>query len=386
MWNRSFWLNKIEKAWQGAPIIWLSGVRRAGKTVLAKSLTDIEYFDCELASTRYFFEDSFEGLKKLKGKKIVIDEIHRLSNPSELLKIAHDYFPNLRVLATGSSNLGISDKFKDTLTGRKTEIWLTPMNYADLVDFENTDVEYRLLRGGLPQFFLSETLPEDRFQEWMDSFWSREIQELFRLEHRSAFLKLAELLFVQSGSIFEATRFSAPCEVSRSTITNYRAVLEATHVVHVIRPFTERRGAEIVSAPKTYAFDSGFVCYFSGWSTLHRGERGRLWEHLVLNELHSFILPRQIHYWRDKRGHEIDFVLARRGKPPVAIECKWQSKDFDPRNLASFRSAYAGEHNFVAAADVPRPTTKHFKDIKVTFIGLRHIKELAEKNLALETL
>jgi predicted AAA+ superfamily ATPase len=373
---RNFWLQRIENAWEKRRIVWLSGVRRAGKTVLAQSLPNTEYFDCELAPSRFFFEDTLKALNKLKGKRVILDEVHKLPNPSELLKVAHDHFPEVRVLATGSSSLEISSKFKDTLTGRKIEAWLTPMNFADLNDFGSLDFKHRLLHGGLPQFFLSQSPPDYECEEWMDSFWSRDIQELFRIERRTAFLKLAELLFIQSGTIFEATRFAGPCEVNRSTITNYLAILEQTNVLHVIRPLSGRKSSEITSAPKTYAFDTGFVCYFRGWRELHPQECGALWEHLVLNELYSYFLQRQILYWRNKQGQEIDFVLAKRGKAPDAIECKWRTKDFDASNLHSFRRLYPEGRNFVVASDVTTPTTKQLKDIEVTFIGLADIANL----------
>jgi len=66
-------------------------------------------------------DDPEAFLQSLRGKRIVLDEVHRLQNPSELLKIAADYFPDTKILATGSSTLGVSAKFKDTLAGRKTE-------------------------------------------------------------------------------------------------------------------------------------------------------------------------------------------------------------------------------------------------------------------------
>lgn len=99
----------------------------------------------------------------------------------------------------------------------------------------------------------------------MDSYWAKDIQELFRLERHSFFQKFMELLFAQSGGIFEATRFARPCEVSRGTITNYLSVLELTWVIHIIRPFLTRRSVEIILVPKIYTFDTGFVCYFKGW-------------------------------------------------------------------------------------------------------------------------
>ncbi len=36
--ERAFWHNRIEDAWLDAPIVWLAGVRRSGKTMLAESL------------------------------------------------------------------------------------------------------------------------------------------------------------------------------------------------------------------------------------------------------------------------------------------------------------------------------------------------------------
>ena len=99
-------------------------------------------------------EDPEGFLDEHKGQRLVLDEIHRLRNPSELLKIAADHYPSIKIIATGSSTLGASSKFKDTLSGRKSEIWLTPMISSDLVDFGKTSLSHRFIRGGLPPFFL----------------------------------------------------------------------------------------------------------------------------------------------------------------------------------------------------------------------------------------
>ncbi len=85
--------------------------------------------------------------------------------------------------------------------------------------------------------------------------------------------------------MFEATRFASACELSRPSISKYLAILEATHVATVVRPFTTRRASEIVSAPRVYGFDTGFVAHFRGWRELRQEDLGLLWEHFVLNEL-----------------------------------------------------------------------------------------------------
>jgi len=54
---RRYWLKKIDEAWARRSVIWLSGVRRAGKTFLTKGIAGAEYFDCELPSVRRQLED-----------------------------------------------------------------------------------------------------------------------------------------------------------------------------------------------------------------------------------------------------------------------------------------------------------------------------------------
>ena len=375
MFPREFWTKKIEQAWQERSTVWLAGVRRVGKAVLSRSLSDVEYYDCELPRVRRVFEDPQAFLRESHGKRVVLDEIHRLMNPSELLKIAADHFPDIRILATGSSTLGVSAKFRDTLAGRKRNLWLTPMVLADLAAFERQDLRHRLLRGGLPPFFLAESLPERDFQEWMDAYWAKDIQELFRLERRASFQKFVELLVAQSGGIFEATRFSAPCEVSRTTISNYLKVLEATFVAHVVRPFSTHRPTEIVAAPKVFAFDTGFVCYLRGWYELREEDLGTLWEHLVLNEMQANLQTREINYWRDKRGHEVDFVYIRRGQQPDTIECKWTADEFEPRNLLAFRRQYPEGYNWVVATDIDQEYARRYRDVEVRFVSLSELIE-----------
>jgi hypothetical protein len=368
--KRRFWIERIEREWRERGVVWLSGVRRSGKTFLSRSLPDIEYFDCELPRVRRMMDDSEGFLDGLNGRRIVLDEIHRLKNPSELLKIAADHYPKIRILATGSSTLGASRKFRDTLAGRKRDVWLTPLCGADLADFKRPDLVHRLQRGGLPPFFLADDLPERDFQEWIDAYWAKDIQELFRLERRSSFQMFAELLMAQSGGIFEAKGFAAPCEISRVTVANYLKVLETTFVVHVIRPFSTRRPNEIVAAPKVYAFDTGFVCYHRGWQDLRAEDLGALWEHYVLNEMTARTQSRRINYWRDKRGHELDFVVAGRGTKPLAIECKWSAGEFDAANLLAFRRQHPEGENFVVARDVARAYVRGYGGLKVRFVGL----------------
>ncbi len=372
--RRKYWIDRIESAWKERSVIWLSGVRRAGKTCLSQSLDDTEYFDCELPRIRRIMEDPEAFLESLNGCRIILDEIHRLPNPAELLKIAADHYPNTKVIATGSSTLGASSKFRDTLTGRKRNIWLTPMISEDLADFTNPGMDHRFLRGGLPPFYLAQEYPEKDYQEWLDAFWAKDIQELYRLERRDSFMKFFELLMQQSGGLFEASSLAAPCGVSRTTLQNYLRVLENTYAVTALRPFFTNKSKEIVSAPKVYGFDTGFVAFNRGWLEIRPEDRGILWEHFILNQLLAYGFRDQIRYWRTKQKKEVDFVIARRNRPVVAVEAKWQAGDgTDTGNLLQFAQDYPDSELVVVANDIDHSFVRRHGNHKVHYKGLSQL-------------
>jgi len=354
--KRDFWRKRIEEAWQERPILWLTGVRRVGKTTLSRSVGEVAYYDCELPRVRRLIEEDPEGfLEQVGASRLVLDEVHRVERPSELLKIAADHFPRLRILATGSSTLGASERFGDTLAGRKRQFHLLPVLFSELDAFGVTDLKTRLFHGGLPENLMSEQFPEKDFVEWLDAFWARDIQELFRLEKRSAFMRLLELLLTQSGQLCELSRFTSVCGASRQTLSNYLGVLETTGTVCVLRPFAKNPQKEIVSMPKVYGFDTGFVCYARGWRDLRHEDFGGLWEHLVLDELRIAFEADHLFYWRDKRKRELDFVVARRGRPPVAIECKWKLKSGQETHFRAFRDLYPDARLVLVTSDGGAP-------------------------------
>ena len=74
--NREIWLKQIKQAWAERSIIWLSGVRRVGKTYLCQGLASVEYFDCELPNEILFKANdvyiSSNGRSSLKWYKRVL--------------------------------------------------------------------------------------------------------------------------------------------------------------------------------------------------------------------------------------------------------------------------------------------------------------------------
>jgi hypothetical protein len=94
MFARPSWQQRIEQAWRTRSVVWLMGVRRVGKTVLARSLANATNLDCELPSTRRLLDDPEAFLESHRGATLVLDEVHRLPDPAAVFKIAADHFPS----------------------------------------------------------------------------------------------------------------------------------------------------------------------------------------------------------------------------------------------------------------------------------------------------
>jgi uncharacterized protein len=372
--SRPGWVRMVNQALARAPIAWLSGVRRVGKTTLCRQLGDIEYLNCDLPSVAERARDPEHLLRSLSGRLVVLDEVHQLEDPSRLLKIAADEFPALRVVATGSSTLAATVKFRDSLSGRKRVVALTPVLAQELDAFGVEDLERRLLHGGLPEALLSEVPPWDLFAEWVDSYFARDVQELFRLAKRGAFLRFLELVLRQSGGLIEITSLAKHCGITRPTVASWLDVLEATHAARVVRPYHAGSRREILARPKLYGFDTGLVVWARGQRELHAGERGPLWEHLVLDTLHYLGLGERTRFWRDKQQREVDFVLESARGACDALECKWRADAFEPRGLLALRQSSPQGRNFAVCANIAEPYTRTVAGLTVRYLSAKHLE------------
>ena len=363
---RPFWLERIEAAWREAPIAWLCGVRRCGKTTLAESLGQDRalYVNCDLPAVEDMVRDPPLFFRGCSRPVVIFDEIHQLRDPARLLKIGADGFPKLRILATGSSPLAASRKFRDTLTDRKRLVHLTPVLWDELPAFGAT-LPRRLFHGGLPRALLAESKAPSFYREWLDSFFARDIQRLFGFRDINRFNAFFEYVLRQSGGQFEITKAAAALGIARPTAESHLRALEITHAATAVRPFHGGGQHELVKQPKVYAFDTGFVSFARGWDPLRPDDLGVLWEHLVLETLQAHEPNTPVKYWRDKAGHEVDFVLARRRDEVDAVECKWNPDALDPASLRIFRGYYPHGRNYLVTPSATRSYDKRCGGIEV---------------------
>ncbi len=119
-------------------------------------------------------------------------------------------------------------------------------------------------------------------------------------------------------------------------------MLEASNIVVLLEPYHRNLGKRLVKTPKLYLLDTGLACYLLGIRSVDELRAstmlGALFETHALGQMIRWHanrgLPPDIYFFRDRDGHEVDFVM------PVAerlklYECKWseapetRSRGFD---------------------------------------------------------
>jgi hypothetical protein len=300
------------------------------------------------------------------GSTVIFDEIHRIEDPSMVLKIGTDEFSHLKILATGSSTLEATKKFRDSLSGRKLHLFLPPVLWNECLDVFNIhDFDKRLINGGLPEFLLSDTKKPELFSEWIDSYYARDIQELFGVRNRVGFLKLLNILFMQSGGILEITSLAKESGLSRPTVMAHIEALTVAHAITIVPPFYGGGKKEIVKRPKVYAFDTGFVTHVRGWTNIRETDRGHLWEHLVLDMLR--VEYGMVYYWMDKQKSEIDFIVKGDRGEIHTIECKINPDKFSVGAVKKFREYYPKGRNYCFCPHIKNPFKLLFGESEVIF-------------------
>jgi predicted AAA+ superfamily ATPase len=332
---------------------------------LATSLEpEAAYFNCDLPTVEDRVRDPELFFRSQTKPIVVFDEIHQLRDPARLLKVGADMFPRLKILATGSSTVAATRKFRDALTGRKRVVHLVPVLWEEMPHFGVT-LERRLFHGGLPPALLAEAKTPAFYREWLDSFFARDIQRLFGFRDTDRFNSVFEYLLKQSGGLLEKSKAASALGIGRPTVESHLRALEITHGVTLVRPFHESGSKELVKMPKVYAFDTGFVSFARGWDPLRPEDLGLLWEHLVLEHLQAHFSSVPIHYWRDKAGHELDFVLPHSRDHVDVIECKWSPEAFDSKSLEVFRKIYPGGRNFLVTPGAGPATPRRYRNLEV---------------------
>ncbi|OGP79861.1 MAG: AAA family ATPase [Deltaproteobacteria bacterium RBG_19FT_COMBO_60_16] len=329
------------------PVVSVSGPRQSGKTTLTRLVfPDYRYVSLEDPEQReYASRDARGFLGGLKGG-VIIDEAQRVPELFSYIQTIVDLEGKAgRFILTGSQQFLMLSKVSQSLAGRIALLRLHPLSLSELrgttplnpdrllhhgsAGPPGTDPENVLFTGMYPAIHAGNLNAREWYGSYLRTYVERDVRDVLRIGDLSAFQNFVRLCAGRTGRLLNLSSLAADCGITHPTARAWISVLEASSLVHLLRPHFRNFSKRIIKTPKLYFLDCGLLCYL-----LHlRNEedlaahplRGSIFETFILSEIykvfaHSGEEP-PLYFWRDQTGHEID-LLVDYGRTLLPVEIK----------------------------------------------------------------
>ena len=317
---------QLERAARGFAALVLTGPRRAGKTtLLRRAFPQATYRLLEdpeiVARVR---SDPAAFLDELR-LPVILDEIQ---NAPELLghiraRIDAAATRKGRWLLTGSQDAPLMRGVTESMAGRAALLELWP-----LATRETSKVS--LLRGGFPEALARPRSASLWYRSYIQTYLERDVRAVSSIRDLATFRRFLALTASRCGQIINKTDLAAPLGVSVPTITEWLSILEVTGQIVVVPPFFENFGKRLIKSAKLYFVDSGLASHLLGIETDAQLQRspflGALFEGFVAAEIlkqqQAAGQRRELYYFRDQQGLEVDFLIPISGRRLAVVEAK----------------------------------------------------------------
>jgi uncharacterized protein len=323
----------IEKQLFKGKVIIIYGPRRVGKTTLSKQLLDKEensrYINCELLESKTALETTnSSALKSFIGnyRLVVLDEAQQINNIGRILKIISDTFPEIQMIATGSSSFELGNRLSEPLTGRSREYLLYPFSMTELLNLKdriavNADLDGIIRFGLYPEVY---SKPEkeaiEELSQISSNYLYKDILQFELIKRPNLLLNLLNALALQIGNEVSLNELSRMLGETVPTIQRYIELLEKVFVIFRLRSYSRNLRKEIAKGQKIYFYDLGIRnALIRNFNPLNlRNDTGGLWENFCIVERMKFNMNQRRFvnswFWRTYDQKEIDYIEEEGGK------------------------------------------------------------------------
>ena len=308
------------------PAVVVTGPRRAGKTTLIRRLfPEAQYVLLEDPDIQARVRSDPRAFLEALRPPVVFDEIQ---NTPELLAYVRTVIDTGRPrmgqwLFTGSQEAPLMQGISESMAGRAAILQLLPFSLSETE-------KVNLLHGGFPEMLARPKASGLWFASYLQTYLERDVRAITNVRDLATFRRFLALLASRHGQILNKTDLAAPLGVTVPTIGDWLHILEVTGQIILVPPYFENLGKRLIKSPKVYLGDSGLACYLLGLTSMAELERspflGALFEGFVAAEILKSQadrgLRKELYYFRDQQGLEVDFLVPRPNAELWLIEAK----------------------------------------------------------------
>ena len=346
------------------PAVVITGPRRSGKTFLLRHLfPKAEYYLFEDPDIISRFRQDPQGFLDGVKPPVIFDEIQNLPEVFNYVRTRIDAQPRKTGLwfLTGSQEAGLMRNVTESMAGRAAVLQLLPLSVSEAP-------KVSILSGGYPEVLARPKAARLWYSSYLQTYLERDVRAISAVQDLGVFRRFLSLLATRHGQILNKTDLAGPLGMSVPGIGKWLDILETTAQIFIIQPFFENMGKRIIRAPRIYISDPGLACHLLGIDTEAELEKspflGALFEGLVASEIIKAQvnsgLRRELYYFRDQQGLEVDFVVPGKNGAMHLLEAK-ASKTAKPdmvipmRKLSQAWKSHFGEKRVVTSTLVHRP-------------------------------
>lgn len=330
----------------------VSGPRQVGKTTTSRNRVT-HYFNWDNVDDREIVVGGPAavaarlGLAELSEKQpiVLFDELHKFPQWKQFLKGFFDtYGDHVSIIVTGSSRMDVYRRGGDSLMGRYFLYHMHPFSVAevvwpDLPDFAHiirpprpiSSADFAALwdHGGYPEPFIKRDVRFSRRWQGLrvQQLLREDVRDMTQIQQLDQLELLVNLLLTRSGHQLVYSNLAKEIKVSVDTIRRWITTLCHLHLGFLVRPWFKNVSRSLRKEPKWFLRDwSGITDPGDKAETFvacHLLKAVEGWNDLGLGEF-------QLGYLRDTQQREVDFVVARDGKPWFLVEVRHSEKELSP--------------------------------------------------------
>jgi len=317
---------RLRAAVRQFPAVVLTGPRRAGKTFLLRRMfPEASYRLLEDPATVARLREDPSGFLDELELPAILDEVQNVPEVFAHVRARIDRTPR-RVgqwILTGSQESALMRGVTESMAGRAAILQLWPFSVAETPKVD-------LLRGGFPEVVARPSGARLWFSSYVQSYLERDVRSVTNVHDLATFRRFFALVASRHGQVLNKTDLAAPLGISVPGISKWLDILEITQQILIVPPYFENLGKRLIKSPKIYLADPGLACHLLGIETAGELARspflGALFEGWVATEIlkaqGAAGRRRELYYFRDQRGLEVDFLVPGKGSSLLLLEAK----------------------------------------------------------------